>query len=205
MCHFNTIILLLASAVSCLAGDLSLSISEWDLAGGVATRVQVADQKITVTTLNDYNQRNQTLVVVELNTKDWKNLSDVTQNCISDAMFGQSRSAMSLDGTRFDFEYLKNPGEKPKSFQLQNVRFNELDAMMALIDSYLPDKYRLGYTGSSEAVPILEGKRDTVTEAANPTNKKGEQPGADQPATKPADKDPVKDQPSTPTSKDGPR
>ena len=33
----------------------------------------------------------------------------------------------------------------------------------------------------------------------------GEQAGAGQPATKPADKAPVKDQPSTPTSKDGPR
>ena len=32
-----------------------------------------------------------------------------------------------------------------------------------------------------------------------------EQPGADQPATNPADKSPVKDQPSTPTSKVGPR
>lgn len=32
-----------------------------------------------------------------------------------------------------------------------------------------------------------------------------EHPGADQPATKPADKAPVKDQPSTPTSKDSPR
>ena len=32
-----------------------------------------------------------------------------------------------------------------------------------------------------------------------------EQAGADQPATKPADKAPVKDQPSTPTSKDGTR
>jgi hypothetical protein len=32
-----------------------------------------------------------------------------------------------------------------------------------------------------------------------------EQAGADQPATKPADKPPVKDQPSTPTSKDLPR
>jgi len=33
----------------------------------------------------------------------------------------------------------------------------------------------------------------------------GEQPGAAQPATKPADKVPPKDQPSTPTSKDAPR
>ena len=33
----------------------------------------------------------------------------------------------------------------------------------------------------------------------------GEQPGADQPATKPADKTPVKDQPSTPASKNCPR
>jgi hypothetical protein len=33
----------------------------------------------------------------------------------------------------------------------------------------------------------------------------GEQAGADQPATKPADKVPAKVKPSTPTSKDGPR
>lgn len=40
------------------------------------------------------------------------------------------------------------------------------------------------------------------------SNKKplqAEQPGPDQPATRPADKPPVKDQPSTPTPKDGPR
>jgi hypothetical protein len=37
------------------------------------------------------------------------------------------------------------------------------------------------------------------------TQDKAEQAGADQPATKPADKTPVKIQPSTPTSKDGPR
>jgi hypothetical protein len=36
-------------------------------------------------------------------------------------------------------------------------------------------------------------------------SKDAEQAGADQPATKPADKPPVKGQPSTPTSKDGPR
>ena len=39
----------------------------------------------------------------------------------------------------------------------------------------------------------------------NERAKKGEQAGADQPATKPADKPPVKDQPSTPTPKVGPR
>jgi hypothetical protein len=38
-----------------------------------------------------------------------------------------------------------------------------------------------------------------------PTKQRAEQAGADQPATKPADKPPVKDQPSTPTSKDVPR
>ncbi|MCX6866294.1 MAG: hypothetical protein NTV46_08785 [Verrucomicrobia bacterium] len=41
--------------------------------------------------------------------------------------------------------------------------------------------------------------------ATGPTIHQAEQVGADQPATKPADKPPVKNQPSTPTSKDGPR
>ena len=44
-----------------------------------------------------------------------------------------------------------------------------------------------------------------VTALRKATKKEVEQAGADQPATKPADKPPVKDQPSTPTSKDRPR
>jgi hypothetical protein len=44
---------------------------------------------------------------------------------------------------------------------------------------------------------------DGVAVAAKPTN--AEPAGADQPATKPADKAPSKDQPSTPTPKGGPR
>ena len=39
----------------------------------------------------------------------------------------------------------------------------------------------------------------------NGQKQEAQQAGADQPATKPADKPPVKDQPSTPTSKDCPR
>ena len=47
----------------------------------------------------------------------------------------------------------------------------------------------------------------SVHQVAEPYNvkPKAEQPGAGQPATQPADKSPVKDQPSTPTSKDTPR
>jgi hypothetical protein len=41
--------------------------------------------------------------------------------------------------------------------------------------------------------------------ANGPTTHQAEQPGADQPATKPADKVPAKDKPSTPTSEDAPR
>jgi hypothetical protein len=44
-----------------------------------------------------------------------------------------------------------------------------------------------------------------VSRRPNLESKDVEQAGADQPATKPADKPPVKDQPSTPTSKDAPR
>ena len=44
-----------------------------------------------------------------------------------------------------------------------------------------------------------------IEEIESDIDNKAEQAGADQPATKPADKPPVKDQPSTPTSKDGPR
>ena len=39
----------------------------------------------------------------------------------------------------------------------------------------------------------------------DPSKSESEQAGADQPATKPADKAPVKDQPTTPTPKDSPR
>ena len=44
-----------------------------------------------------------------------------------------------------------------------------------------------------------------VVEPSGDKGKEAEQPGAAQPATQPADKPPVKDQPPTPTSKDAPR
>ena len=49
------------------------------------------------------------------------------------------------------------------------------------------------------------GKGTRAIQVRRPAPKKGEQPGAGQPATQPADKNPVKVQPSTPTSKDAPR
>jgi len=44
-----------------------------------------------------------------------------------------------------------------------------------------------------------------LIKTARKSTPKAEQSGADQPATQPADKGPAKDQPSTPTSKTGPR
>jgi hypothetical protein len=46
---------------------------------------------------------------------------------------------------------------------------------------------------------------ETLVSTLRPEKPKGEQAGADQPATKPADKVPAKVKPSTPTPKDGPR
>lgn len=52
----------------------------------------------------------------------------------------------------------------------------------------------------------IEKGRIVFTDVVAPKNENpSEQAGADQPATKPADKAPVKDQPSTPTPKGGPR
>jgi hypothetical protein len=56
--------------------------------------------------------------------------------------------------------------------------------------------YSVGKHDGKEAKVFTESIDWTAT---------AEQAGTDQPATKPADKPPVKDQPSTPTSKDGPR
>jgi hypothetical protein len=65
------------------------------------------------------------------------------------------------------------------------------------------------YSGKVDAMQRNESM--TVTEilahqnSDRATHPNGEQAGADQPATSPADKVPAKIQPSTPTSKDGPR
>ncbi len=72
------------------------------------------------------------------------------------------------------------------------------------------DRYRVECQNGVLTV-TTQGKSPVVTlnlKALAPslvTTKPAEQAGADQPATKPADTPPVKDQPSTPTSKDGPR
>ena len=58
-------------------------------------------------------------------------------------------------------------------------------------------------------ISIKKGKKTWSTQALLPNHefekKKAEQPGPAQPATQPADKPPVKDQPSPPTSKVSPR
>jgi hypothetical protein len=64
---------------------------------------------------------------------------------------------------------------------------------LLIITTYLPS-----YTNA------MEGRTDLL-QACYARHSKAEQPGAGQPATKPADKVPAKAQPSNPTSKDGPR
>ena len=58
--------------------------------------------------------------------------------------------------------------------------------------------YPLIYSNDGDVPILLAGARAIIEEEA-------EQAGADQPATRPADKAPAKDQPSTPTPKDAPR
>jgi hypothetical protein len=53
--------------------------------------------------------------------------------------------------------------------------------------------------------PFPAVEPDPYSYSMNRRYSKAEQPGAGQPATKSADKPPVKDQPSTPTPKDGPQ
>jgi len=78
------------------------------------------------------------------------------------------------------------------------------------IDYFLlkPDLFIYYYSGPETGLAtedVVKFFKSIKTMEARPMNNKGEQAGADQPATKPADKAPAKDQPSTPTSKDGPR
>ena len=66
------------------------------------------------------------------------------------------------------------------------------------------DELPLAHLSCHRTIPALLAAK-LVSESKRSTKQEAEQAGADQPATKPADKAPVKDQPSTPTSKDGPR
>jgi hypothetical protein len=71
-----------------------------------------------------------------------------------------------------------------------SVEFDEIDGKTAETHSYKVEGF---------FKPVIQSTpRDT-------TSNEGEQAGAGQPATQPADKVPVKDQPSTPTPKDAPR
>jgi len=82
-----------------------------------------------------------------------------------------------------------------------------LDEMkLEVIKDVLEQNDKMGYSSPKEEDEIrglLQKQIKLFEERA--AKVKAEQAGADQPATKPADKAPVKDQPPTPTSKDGPR
>ena len=119
-------------------------------------------------------------------------------------------------------EFQLNTGES-RSFTIQTATKREIGFIVKdytkadgdkLVYLQSPDGInRVGaLPGASGTFTPVDGTISVVVENRNPMNTRVvlyhedvEQPGAAQPATQPADKPPVKDQPPTPTSKDAPR
>jgi hypothetical protein len=97
----------------------------------------------------------------------------------------------------------------------QNHKIRIFYALMLAQDEEMPRKLAKNLTTADErgekhkVYPMIYSKDGDVAilraAAKAIKQEEAEQPGAAQPATKPADKTPGKGQPSTPTPKDGPR
>jgi len=141
-----------------------ITIQKWRLTSGKALRIEIKDEKLSITELsNRAGVGPRQMGEVKLNSVDWTELMEQAKGAFSDEMFGQKRRGGMLDGIRFKF-YVRAGNEKqgvePKAFSLDNVRFAELDAFMKLLDSYLPDKYRLEYaTKFGPAVDLTPSNR----------------------------------------------
>jgi hypothetical protein len=104
---------------------------------------------------------------------------------------------------RFFFWRTEDNKGKPVTVTTRSIQKGELGDLTGTIgelqsDAKLRETYKEDPTTPDNSVAPDAGRKPNID-----TN--GEQAGADQPATKPADKPPVQDQPSTPTSKDHPR
>ena len=118
------------------------------------------------------------------------------------------------DGTLVTFEQLAYQAEviAKEGKDASEAAFEHLDdkrahvrviafEVLCLIAKKTPEGYRFGRPGGE-----FDGNQEWQEKAKRELKMWiAEQAGADQPASRPADKAPVKDQPSTPTPKDGPR
>jgi hypothetical protein len=110
-------------------------------------------------------------------------------------IFGDiSKSTLSGDDWGLDAVYLSIPLKNRE----QIVDRKEDDKVVFVFEG---GKYKSGWVMISKR----EGGQQMLDFKNIPPSFPAEQAGAGQPATKPADKPPLKDQPSTPTSKDAPR
>jgi len=99
------------------------------------------------------------------------------------------RTGKMAEAVSFEAQHEENPKEIP---QVDPVATRAWGLVKSYIEKGEKDK-------ALEALAFLQKRVSPIL------TKEAEPAGSDQPATKPADKSPVKDQPSTPTPKDGPR
>ena len=98
----------------------------------------------------------------------------------------------------------------PEALYTWNVNFPKAKLQVSYIEGLYHDNFPILYgettkfdaVGSSKSFGVETAYPDVYSIPGKPD---AEQPGADQPATQPADKAPVKDQPLTPTSEVSPR
>ena len=120
-------------------------------------------------------------------------------------------SALAPDGKRYP---LSTAGEQPPAFgggllQFLSIKSGDAYADFSIGEWNVTIKFKVdgkAYTHNCKYLITWRNPQDGIWGGQHWANdSEAEQAGADQPATKPAEKPPVKDQPSTPTSKDHPR
>ena len=111
--------------------------------------------------------------------------------------------------TFYSYEEAPRVDKKAEGFFAARDRVNHLRFLERTREGYLIERFRFVFGSSSHLDPLLErvdgGPSPPYGLGASVWWQRVEQPGAGQPATQPADKHPVKDQTSPPTSKDAPR
>jgi uncharacterized pyridoxamine 5'-phosphate oxidase family protein len=136
---------------------VEIGVAKHQLTAGTGTNLVIVGNKIEMLATNDYGKPKVKLFTIELKKEDAAKIFQEINRSFSNEMFGQNRKSEFIGGVQFLF-ILKNH-DKTQSFRLSNVRFSELDKLMELIDSYLPDKYRMRYQATLEkTVPINVNK-----------------------------------------------
>ncbi|MCG8600545.1 MAG: hypothetical protein MI807_10420 [Verrucomicrobiales bacterium] len=141
---------LLINAASTKAEDFFLGIESWILTPGIGLYYTVSDQKLTVTEIHDFIAEPKVAFVADLPQSQLQAFVKTLGLAKKQIEFGKAIELKGADGGHL-LRFRRHPKSRDdvELFEIQNLLIPEVLAITELIDSIVPEKYEINYSGDT--------------------------------------------------------